>query len=209
MSPIRTFDSQLQSLARYLSSPLTLIAIFVSAQMLLDVSNLVYLRSEITNGAVWRVLSGQLVHHNAIHLLLNIAGLMIVWLIGGREYPGLRFVLMSLIVAVFTGCLLYFCEPQLHYYLGFSGALHGVAVVIATRLMARGLAIGYLLGMAIIVKLTWEYVSTDAIASTAALIGLRVATEAHFWGAVSGLLAASPIIMRTLYQRITSITQAI
>lgn len=198
MTPLRPGALQIQALARHLLPPLFLIAVFALAQCLHQVHDLAYKRDDIASGALWQLLSAHLVHNNTAHLLLNAAGLSIVWFIAGPVYSGLRFILLSLIIALVTGALLYFGEPQLHYYLGFSGALHGVLAAVALHQMARGLGTGYLLGTALLLKLAWEYGAADASAATATLIGLRVATEAHAWGAVSGLLVALLSIARTL-----------
>ena len=48
-----------------------------------------YERSAILDGELWRLLTGHLVHGNAWHLALNVAGMGLVALLFGRDYsPG-------------------------------------------------------------------------------------------------------------------------
>lgn len=202
MPSLRTVLTPVSGTCRHMLPLIALIMVMATAQAFHHHTDLAYIRSDITGGALWRLLSAHLVHHNAAHLLLNATALTAIWFIGHQEYPGLRFIWLSCSVATLTGCLLYLCEPQLAYYLGFSGALHGILAAIALRMVVHRFPPGYLLGAALLLKLAWEYAANDAYASTAALIGLRVATEAHFWGTVSGLLIVSPLITQTLFRQL-------
>src|SRR5690606_32186414 len=74
----------------------------------------------------WRLLSGHLVHLGTSHLLLNLAGLlMIAWVFA----PGLAalqwlWLLLGSLVVIDAGFWL--LEPQLAWYVGLSGVLHGL-----------------------------------------------------------------------------------
>lgn len=208
MPSFRTVFMSLPRASHLAVPPTVLILVMATAQVMHGFIDLAHIRNDIAGGALWRLLSGQFVHHTIAHLALNATGLTVVWLIGHREYPGFRFVLLSFTVAVVTGCLLYLYEPQLNYYLGFSGTLHGLLAAIAVRMTVHRLTAGYVLGTVLLIKLAWEYSVVDANAGTAAIIGLRVATEAHVWGTVSGLLTVSPLVAYSVYQRATKSPQS-
>lgn len=95
----------------------------------------------------------------------------------------------SIVLPVFSSVTLYWLYPEVQWYAGFSGVLHGlyvVAAVLSYRLKGERLfAIGILLG--ILLKLSWESV-TGGLSATEQLIGSPVLIEAHqmgvFWGIV-------------------------
>ena len=45
-----------------------------------------YDRLQIENGEYWRLLTGHFVHLGPTHLVLNMAGLVLVWLLVGRYF---------------------------------------------------------------------------------------------------------------------------
>nr|WP_235869186.1 rhomboid family intramembrane serine protease [Veronia nyctiphanis] len=56
----------------------------------------IWSRELILNGQWWRILSGNLTHTNAIHLLMNVAGLAVIgWM--HREYYRMRELLLLLL----------------------------------------------------------------------------------------------------------------
>ena len=52
-------------------------------------------RQSIVAGDLWRLLSGHLVHLGWTHLLLNLAGLALVWALVGSVYSGLVWILVT------------------------------------------------------------------------------------------------------------------
>lgn len=147
-----------------------------------------YERSAVLDGEVWRIVTGQLVHLGTGHLLLNLAGLvMIGWVFG----PGLRAarwlgVLAGSWVAIGIGFV--WLEPQLAWYVGLSGLLHGLllgAAVLDHGLDARfrGVFIAGVIG-----KLGWEQWA-GALPFTAEAAGGPVVVDAHLYGGIGGLLA--------------------
>jgi rhomboid family GlyGly-CTERM serine protease len=155
---------------------------------------LIYRRSLITEGEWWRLLTGNLLHTNFNHLLLNLGGLFLIWFIYwdiGNWRWQLGFLLFPLIA---NTLLLYFLTPSMEAYVGLSGALHGtiVAFGLADGLKNRWIAIGLLLGVAI--KLGFEQWQGSP-KEMEALIGATVAIDAHLWGAISGLLMGLAYLM--------------
>src|SRR5210317_1674528 len=44
-------------------------------------------RAGIASGEAWRLVTGHFVHLGISHTILNLAGLILVWLLAGRAYP--------------------------------------------------------------------------------------------------------------------------
>jgi rhomboid family GlyGly-CTERM serine protease len=135
----------------------------------------------------WRLATGQLVHLGWTHLLLNLAGLAVVWALFGRDLGARQW--MAAIAACGLGVaagLLAF-SPGLAWYVGLSGVLHGLlAAVVVVRLSLRPAPLDLLLGAAFFAKLVLERIAGGE-AGTAWLIGGEVAVDAHLYGALAGV----------------------
>lgn len=154
-----------------------------------------YERAGVLGGEWWRLLSGHLVHLGVAHLLLNLSGLVLIgWIFG----PGLRaaqwlWVLAGSWTAMTIGFLLF--EPQLAWYVGLSGALHGLLLGAATldRGFERHLRILLIAG--VMAKLAWEQWA-GALPFTAEAAGGPVVVDAHLYGGLGGLLAGGCLLLR-------------
>ena len=148
-----------------------------------------YDRIEILQGQWWRLWSGHLIHLNWAHLWLNLGAWMLLWLYA-RNTVSLRLWAAGFALCATTAslCMLWW-HPQISWYVGLSGVLHGLAVIIAVRLwLVRHDHTAVLLLLGLSLKLVWEQLS-GALPSSTDLIAGRVVTEAHLYGAVGGLLA--------------------
>jgi rhomboid family GlyGly-CTERM serine protease len=142
----------------------------------------------IDQGQYWLLLTGHLVHLNWVHWALNMAGLLIVALffsLYGNIYDWLFVLLFS---ALITGLGLYWWHPELIWYVGLSGVLHGLFVYGAIRETRFFPFSGYLLLLLISAKLFWEYMN-GPLPGSEAMTGGRVMVEAHLYGAIAGLVA--------------------
>lgn len=148
---------------------------------------LAYDRYALQGWETWRLLTANLVHTNGYHLVLNLAGLALLWLLHAEHYRILRFLKVFGWCSLGTGLAIFIGSPELIWYVGLSGALHGVFVWGACMDVASGLRSGWLLLLGITAKIGYEQVvgSSGAVAE---LIQARVATDAHLYGAVCGLI---------------------
>src|SRR3569623_1939369 len=91
-------------------------------------------RTLVLRGEVWRLISGHLVHRGGSQLLLNLAGLALIWGLFQRQLGTLEWwwVWLASTLAVSAG--LFFFNLNLGWYVGHSGVLHGL--YIAGLLMA-------------------------------------------------------------------------
>jgi len=148
----------------------------------------------IGEGQVWRLLTGSLVHVNATHLTLNLAGLAGVMAVWGRELGAWR-----VLAAVFSGSALavglglWFTAPGLAWYSGASGSLHGLFAAGVVLAVDAGRPFRLLAALGLVLKLVLE---TQFDTGTAELIGAPVIHAAHQWGAMGGL--ATALILRLM-----------
>lgn len=134
----------------------------------------------------WRLATGQLVHLGWTHLLMNLVGLVVVWVLFGRDLDVRQWGAAIVACGLGVGVGLLGFSPGLAWYVGFSGILHGLlAVVVVVRVSRRRAPLDLLLAAALVGKLVLErFVGGDA--GTAELIGGGVAVDAHLYGALAG-----------------------
>jgi rhomboid family GlyGly-CTERM serine protease len=144
----------------------------------------------------WRWWSAAWVHLSDLHLHANLAGALLVALLGLASDVPLRAAMAWLVAWPLTQLGL-LAQPALAHYGGLSGVLHAGVAVVAVQLMIEGprrrrwLGIGLLAGLALklISEAPWEGVVQHPQ-------GIDVATVpfAHVSGAVSGLLACALLL---------------
>ncbi|PAJ70138.1 rhombosortase [Pseudoalteromonas sp. NBT06-2] len=172
---------------KYILPPFFLILISFSFASLSLNPLLEFDRSLIQEGQIWRILTGQFVHSNWYHLLLNCGGIILIWALHAEHTSPKRYTFNILFLALFCGLGLYKFYPQTHIYTGLSGLLHGVIIFGAIKDVNAGMKTGYLLFIGVWCKVLWEQYSGPNV-DVGALINARVAIEAHLIGAIGGSL---------------------
>ncbi len=158
-----------------------------------------YQRDAILAGQWWRVISGNLVHLGWPHLALNLAGLLLVWLLFHRSLGARDWLIVTLVSAIAVGGGLMLFDPGLEWYVGLSGVLHGLfAAGLLAALMAGNRADWFVL-MLFIAKLAWEQL-VGTMPGTAKLAGGSVIVDAHLYGAIGGAVAALFLVMLRKYR---------
>jgi len=146
----------------------------------------IYQRQLISEGQIWRLITGHIFHTNGIHLVLNISALWLLWSLHGHYYSIRNFSALLLVSALICSGGLYYFSPSLIQYVGLSGILHGVFIWGAVQDILNKEKTGYLLLMGVCLKIAHEqvYGASDEIS---ALIEASVAIDAHLWGAIGGV----------------------
>lgn len=145
--------------------------------------------SAISNGQMWRVFSGHLLHSNVWHLAMNSAGVLLVMLLHGHYYRFRTLALHWGCYALTISAALYFFSTDIQVYMGLSGMLHAMLIQGALTDIRLKMTTGWLLLIGVIAKVGWEqWHGPDA--DLAKLIDANVATDAHLYGVVSALLFA-------------------
>jgi len=153
---------------------------------------LVYERSAIENGEVWRLFSAHLVHTNAWHLGMNLVGLVLC-LVYFREQLSLALFLgLVCLVMPLLGLLLFYLDTDLASYLGFSGVLYGLFVALCILSWSRQPAVLSIALLAVAFRLAWEqfrYLDASGFNETIhPLLGMPVYVNVHLYGALCGAL---------------------
>ncbi|QOL24723.1 rhombosortase [Thalassotalea sp. LPB0316] len=147
-----------------------------------------YSHMAISEGQVWRLLSGHFFHANDNHLIMNLMGLWCLWLLHGDYYHYRNMAALYLISAITTGLGMFYFDPDVEIYVGLSGILHGVLIWGALKDIQHKYNMGYLLLFATIGKIGFEqyFGASDEVVK---LIEMNVAVNAHLFGAIGGVLA--------------------
>jgi rhomboid family GlyGly-CTERM serine protease len=143
-------------------------------------------RAAIGAGQWWRLLSAHFVHLDAEHALLNGLGLVLMWALFARDYSPLRWAAIYLFAALTISAGLWFLDPGLDWYVGASGALHGVMTAGTLAHLRRRDLDGWILAAFIIAKLCYEQFAGSMPFAGAA----HTIVNAHLYGAVGGLVLA-------------------
>ncbi len=195
------------------SLPLTLALLSLAAALLFGQPDelLRYERAAVAGGAVWRLLTAHLTHLGWYHLALNLAGLAVIWPLVGRYLQGGRGWLAALGGSVGTTLGLYLLRPEILWYVGLSGLLHGLLAAGAVAALRRERLEPSLLLAFLAAKLAWEQWAGPLPGST--LAG-PVVVDSHLFGTLGGLLigtlflaAQSPRLSLTTHHRDTEETE--
>ena len=146
---------------------------------------LAYYHTGITQFELWRLISATFCHTNFNHLLMNIFGLVITLALFIDTFKLIKIFPILIFNSVFIGVALFFFEPQIIWYVGLSGVLHGLFSYGVAADISNKDRWGYLLGSGFIVKIIYEQMF-GAQQSTIDLIGAPVLVNAHLYGAIAG-----------------------
>ena len=155
-------------------------------------------RSQVENGAWWLLLSGNFVHFGWGHFGLNMLGLFMIHFLIGRELLPGAWLATALVSALAVGLGIYQFNPEIQWYSGLSGVLHGLFAAGALLTIRDDRLYGGALLFGVVGKLGWEQVY-GPLDSSSALIGTRIAVDSHLYGAVGGLAVA--LVVLALWRR--------
>jgi rhomboid family GlyGly-CTERM serine protease len=148
-----------------------------------------YERSAVLSGEAWRLVTGHLVHADIVHLGWNALGVLIVAFLFARDYSWRQWLVILGVSTATTDLGFLLLEPQLEWYVGFSGVLHGLmAAGLVAWLRTSRDAITWIVTGLFAAKLAWEHFA-GPLPFTAASLELPVVHQAHTYGAIGGGLA--------------------
>lgn len=140
---------------------------------------LMWNREAITTGEWWRLLSAHIVHVDSHHLLLNMIGLVLILASLCQSMTMRELVSLLLTCACGISYLLLYLQPDLHWYAGLSGVLHGVWAAAAAQCW-----IGLQKRLAMC---AWFVLLVKLIFFNQGITDMPVVSVAHVYGAISGL----------------------
>ena len=149
-----------------------------------------YDRIAILHGQWWRLFTGNFVHLGWSHLWLNLAGWVLVWLLFKAQMPLKTWFVSTVFCGLGVGLGLLWGAPDLSWYVGLSGLLHGYFIVGALISIRMGYRFELLLVALILAKLAWEQ-TVGPLPGSEKYSGGHVVVDAHLYGAISGVLLAA------------------
>lgn len=146
-----------------------------------------YDREYILSGELWRMVTCHFTHTNWHHLLLNLTGALLIYTLFGSlcSFSLWSLSLAGCITTISTGIFLF--HPEVEWYRGLSGVLHGLLTVGLLGGIKKGITIYFIGLLAMVGKLISE-VTFGSPLETELAIGASVISEAHIYGAVAGSL---------------------
>ncbi len=158
-----------------------------------------YERLAIEDGQYWRLVTAHFAHLGTTHLLLNMAGLVLVWLLVGRYMSRLQWSLTVIMSMVAVSAGFWFIDTYMLWYVGLSGVLHGLLLAGAIQGFRSQPSESAVICAVVIGKLAWEQFS-GPLPGSESVSGGEVVVNAHLFGAIGGLMAAA-ILWRSVSDR--------
>ncbi len=148
----------------------------------------------------WRLVTGHLVHANWRHAIVNALAWFATARLFAYELPPARQAWLLAASALGASLLLWLAAPQVAWYRGLSGALHGLFAAAAVLWLARAVkvrdagAARRALAPALLLAAVWAKVLAEQLGGAAitnpSWLGVAVVSQSHLFGAGVGTLAA-------------------
>jgi rhomboid family GlyGly-CTERM serine protease len=152
-------------------------------------------RVGIASGQLWRLASGHFVHLGWPHFALNIAGLGLVWYLVGDVFDRRRWLVIGAVSVCTMDLGLWYFDPELRWYVGLSGLLHGILAAGLTEKLRKPDPETLLLAVLLLGKLAWEQFS-GPLPGSEGTAGGPVVVDSHLFGALGGALTALALRIR-------------
>jgi rhomboid family GlyGly-CTERM serine protease len=158
-----------------------------------------YDHNAIARGEIWRLITAHLVHTSLVHWALNAAAFVVLWWFFDETWPRQLGLWLLLFLAILTSTGLFLLNPEVQWYAGLSGVLHGLLAAGALRSVLTGNC-GYLVLIALLAsKLLYEQL-LGPLPSSEMLLSEHVIVDAHLYGAIAGAIAAFTIVRPEKYR---------
>ncbi|MFT5503698.1 MAG: rhomboid family GlyGly-CTERM serine protease [Gammaproteobacteria bacterium] len=167
----------------------TIILLIMIVGQLIDIELIRYQRNWILTGEYWRLISAHWTHVNWTHLGLNGAGLLLCLAITRPDWTLKRWCFYLTVISFSISGLFTVLNPELGWYVGFSGVLFGIFCLSGIDLFNHDRLIAVLLLSVIFGKVLIEQMSNLEVTSSE-LISSPVIVDAHFYGLISALIIA-------------------
>ena len=149
-----------------------------------------YDRVAIMDLQVWRLVTGHLVHLGLSHYLLNALGLILVWLLVGMHFTGRQWLIVTAVAIAGVNIGLWFFNPQVVWYVGMSGFLHGLLAAGIVKAFQSVPREAIPIGVVVFAKILYEQM-VGPMPGSEQSAGGDVVVDAHLYGALAGLCVAA------------------
>lgn len=160
-----------------------------------EVDVLQFTREGIGEGQWWRFISGNFVHLSWRHFAMNIIAFAAIYALYPNTLSTKVWALVLLWCALSVTVGIWIFSPDLHWYVGLSGALHGLLVtLIIIDYSVHKHRLNILLLLAVMAKLLWEGMM-GPVPGSESTAGGPVVVQAHLYGFVGGLIISVCVYM--------------
>lgn len=154
-----------------------------------------YDREAIEGGQLWRLVTCHLVHMNAWHMAMNLTGFLLCWFFFTDLMTRRMLWTWLAASAPVVGLAFFFLDPDMNRYVGLSGLLHGLLVLLLVSGW-RGNPILHSVVLAVIAgRMVWEQMPGYDVDYLRGFIDGSVYVNAHLYGGIAGL-CLSPLFIR-------------
>lgn len=150
-------------------------------------------RIAIEQGEFWRALSANFVHLGAGHYWMNMGALGLMWLMFYQRLCWREWTYVILMSSFFVFLGVWFFEPNLIYYVGLSGTLHGIMCAGVMREWSHDRYFAAVVGAMTCAKLCYEQFY-GALPGSENSAGGRVIVDAHLFGALGGIVGVLSLV---------------
>jgi rhomboid family GlyGly-CTERM serine protease len=147
-----------------------------------------YDRAALADFELWRLATAHLVHLSIGHTALNVIALAIIALLFESVLDSFDWIVAAAMSALAIDLGLYAASPEVAWYVGLSGALHGIMVAGALTLAIARSRFGAIMLVIVVAKIAWEHFA-GPVPFSELTSGGPVVTDAHLYGAVGGAVA--------------------
>jgi len=143
-------------------------------------------QADINAAQPWRLITGHWVHLGWMHLALNGAGIALLAILFAQELKPIDWIATVTLtpLAISLGFLLR--NPQLQWYVGLSGVLHGLMLAGCILLWRTEKRMAAMIAVVVIAKIAHEQWA-GAESGTEKLISGTIVVDAHLYGALAGV----------------------
>ena len=168
-----------------------IICVLTQFSLALDQDWFQFAREEIQMGQWWRFLSANFVHLSWQHLGMNVLGLVLIYAFFPRVLSWNAWVIVLLLCSLSVTFGIWLFNPNIVWYVGLSGALHGLLVILLVLDYVRHKSrLNILLLIAIFAKLIWEILK-GPMPGSEGIAGGPVVVQAHLYGFIGAILMLS------------------
>lgn len=194
---LAVFDSLFAKL-RLFYLPLSIVVLSLLVQLTNLKDTLDFDRTNINQGHWWLLFTGHFSHLNWLHWFLNNMALLIIWELFYRYYPFVRACLEFFFLALCVGLGIYLFNPEVEWYVGLSGILHGMFAIGIFREVLKKNRLSLLVAGGLTAKIIWE--QNVGLTTGTFFSADEVLVDAHLYGAIGG---AAWVFIARLFTRIT------
>jgi len=174
---------------------IAMLSALAQLSLMFETDWLQFARADIEAGQWWRFISGNMVHLTWRHFAMNIIALVAIFALYSKCLNPQGMILVFLLSCISVTLGIWMFSPEIQWYVGLSGVLHGllVTLIILDYAVHKHL-LNIVLLLALIAKLVWEGMM-GPMPGSESVAGGPVVVQAHLYGFLGGLIITSCIFI--------------